>query len=171
MTRKRRVRAHRTAVAGPEALAPSGIGGWLVPVAIGLAVTPIWIGYVTWSTFGPLIDGGMTAALDAVGANPSLGPALKWLIVAELAANTGLILLALWGIVLLLQRHRWFPLALIGLTVLSFVIVLGDSLIAHRLGLTADGLAIWDILRNGVTMAVIVPYTLLSRRVRNTFVE
>jgi hypothetical protein len=155
----------------PHAPSPSGIGGWLIPVAAGLAATPVWIGYVTWSTFGPLIDGGMTAALDAVGANPNLGPALKWLIVAELAANTGLLLMALWSIVLLIQRHRWFPAALIGTTVLSFVIVLGDSLIAHRIGLSADGLAIWDILRNGVTMVVVVPYALLSKRVRNTFVE
>ncbi|HRD76110.1 MAG TPA: DUF2569 domain-containing protein [Hyphomicrobiaceae bacterium] len=154
-----------------EPLPLKPLAGWLRVVAAGLVIAPLWIGYVTWSTFGPMLSGGVAAALGAVGDNPSLGPAIKWLLVTELLANTGLMLLALWALTLMLGRHRWFPRVVIGLAVLSLTIVIGDSLIAHRLGLAHDGLAVWDILRNAVTALILVPYMLISKRVRATFVE
>ncbi|WP_439815818.1 DUF2569 domain-containing protein [Zavarzinia sp. CC-PAN008] len=138
---------------------PRGIGGWLILPAIGT-----FLGPVLWGFYG------LSAAMTLT-AMPADAP-LTALIVMEAIGNLALFALNLWALFLLAGRRRGFPRAFIIVAVGGFVLAVVDG--AWAMSLLGESVAqpAWQqIIRSAIFPAVWVPYMLVSRRVRNTFIR
>jgi hypothetical protein len=153
-------------------VAPSGIGGWLYLVAIGLCLTPIRLLVEIIRGVRPL-DPATWHAVTTPGM-PPYHPLFGPLIVGELVANAALLA---WAVVLLyffFAKRRAFPGAMIAFLIVRVGIQVADLLVARMIPAAAAsiGPAVYGALAAGGLVVVIwVPYFLKSRRVAATFVR
>jgi len=149
-----------------------GIGGWLIPVAIGLFARPILSVY-TLVQMAPALSaaawGGLTAPSSAAY-HPMWAPVLLF----EVAANVALAVASVLLVVLFFQRRRAFPGAFIAMLVTQAIVYLvdvaGSSLVpAGETGTSGSNarLAVSTL----ASSAAWIVYLLRSRRVKLTFVR
>lgn len=150
-----------------------GLGGWLVLVCLGLIVAPIRDIVALLTTYGPLMsidiwEGFFTAGSDIY--NPKLGIFVG----AEMIINLLLILVDGIALVFFFQRRTIFPKLFIGYLVAKALFLIVDTIVVSHLfpseeafdpetrkaiGQSLFGIIIW------------VPYMLVSKRVRATFIH
>lgn len=138
--------------------APKGIGGWLVLPAIGLVVGPglsilLLLG---WARLLPILD-------------PELkGDARFWALAlldgASIAATVAV------AVLFFLKRRSAVP-AIIGLMVASILISLVQLFLSSALFGGMDGQDIKPVIHATVYGAIWIPYFLVSKRVKETFVR
>lgn len=139
---------------------PKGIGGWLVLPAIGTVIAPFVLAFGAKDVFSVLPQ--MALFEDK----------LKAVISAEVIANAVLIAWALWTIYLLFKHKRQFPRAFCYLFIGALALSVFDlAAAAAMFGSTPSPNDIRDIGRTVVSCLVWVPYMLISKRVKNTFVQ
>ena len=152
---------------------PEGLGGWLILPLIGLVISPIRIGLLIATTFLPAFADGSWEYLthrDSEGYHPLWGP----LLVAEMVFNAFFVMYSLFLLVLFFMKHAWFPRAVIIYYLSNLVFIAGDAAViglVPGLGLELDGEVTQEIVRALIGIAIWVPYFLVSRRVKNTFVR
>lgn len=150
-----------------------GIGGWLILVAIGIVITPFQI----------LKDiGEEAAALYANGTyelltNPessAYSPFWEPYIRAETFINGITLLASIVLIFIFFAKKRFFPKLYIIFLVVSAVLLVMGTLI---LKLSFPEIDVFDsettraFVRAGVSVGIWVPYLLVSKRVKATFVK
>lgn len=141
-------------------------------VAVGVVANPIRLLATYFPIYVPLFtDGGWKAltTVDSGAYNPLWGP----LLIGEIIFNLGLVALSTYLIYLFFSKHYLFPRFYIGIVVASVVFIpldawlvsfvlpnepMFDSGTAKEFAKTLFGGLIW------------VPYMLVSKRVRATFV-
>ncbi len=152
--------------------APSGIGGWLYLVAVGVCLTPIRIAAEIVNGLRPL-DPTAWRAVTTPGTrayHPLFGP----LIVGELVLNAALLIWAAVLLYLFFAKRRSFPVAMITFMVVRVVGQVADLGVALMIPATAAriGPAAYGGLASGILVTLIwVPYLIKSRRVEATFVR
>ena len=152
--------------------AQSGIGGWLILVAIGLFLTPIRIG-------AEIVQG--VRSLQPVAwrvvttpGSPAYHPLFGPLIVGELVANVVLLAWALVLLYLFFTKRRAFPRAMIAFLIVRVAIQMGDIFVATSIPVAAASIGprvYGSLAGNLLVVSVWVPYFLKSRRVAATFVH
>ena len=151
--------------------APQGLGGWLVLVGFGLLFSPLRLISHLLSTYPPLFTDGAWDALTS----PSSGAYVPFwapLLGFEILGNVLLFIAGLVLIALFFQRSPRFPPTYIGISIASFLFILGD---AWLVSLVLPDEPMFDpettreLARSFVNLVVWVPYLLISKRVRNTF--
>jgi hypothetical protein len=150
-------------------LAPSGLGGWLVVIAIGLFAQPL-VSTLSIAKVAPLLSMGAWHELtDPAGSqyHALWAPALLFEALSAFGAGCASILL----IVLFFQRRRAFPAVYIWVRIGVAATVMADIVIASRLPNVekAGQSDINQMVGAIVSCAVFIPYMLRSQRVRNTF--
>lgn len=148
----------------PVVLSPTNtvprIGGWLYLVGIGLAFAPLRL----MTTLG---ESHFPAWTKAVGAHKT------WLSL-ELV-GTGLLLLAsLYLLWLFFKQRRHFPVWYAGIAVLTLVFILIETYINVKLmpNTYLHANQQWlELGRAALTLLIPVPYVLLSKRAKATFVR
>lgn len=152
--------------------AVSGIGGWLTLFVLGLIFTPIQVTYFLYSQFFPFFSTGAWGILTTPGSREYH---VLWapLLIFKLLSFIGAFVLSLVTLWCLFGKSRWTPrLAIAGLSwglffeALNFftagmipaLAAQNDLTFLNNLGLTLIGALIW------------IPYFLLSKRVKATFV-
>jgi hypothetical protein len=153
-------------------VAPSGIGGWLYLVAIGLCLTPIRVLVEIIRGVRPL-DPATWHAVTTPGM-PAYHPLFGPLIVGELVANAALLAWAVVLLYLFFAKRRAFPGAMIAFLLARVGIQVADMLVAKMIpaAAAAIGPAVYGALAASVLVVVIwAPYFLKSRRVATTFVR
>lgn len=151
---------------------PSGIGGWLYLVAVGLCLTPIRIAAEIVKGLGPL-DPATWHAVTTPGTrayHPLFGP----LIAGELVVNAALLIWAGVLLYLFFAKQRSFPLVMITFMIARVVFQAADLGVALMIPVTAAriGPAVYGALALGILVTLIwVPYFIRSRRVEATFVR
>jgi len=128
-----------------------GIGGWLIPVAIGVSITPMILGWQVWQAVVTTDWSGVAPVQSAVG--------------GAVIGLAGAILIG-WGIynvVLFFRRRRIFPWAWIGLNSLLIILAIIGAIVDPTAASAAGGAVFWTIVW-GV-------YLLQSKRVKATFVQ
>jgi hypothetical protein len=151
---------------------PSGIGGWLYLVAVGLCLTPIRIAAEIVKGLGPL-DPATWHAVTTPGTrayHPLFGP----LIAGELVVNAALLIWAGVLLYLFFAKRRSFPLVVITFMIARVVFQAADLGVALMIPVTAAriGPAVYGTLALGILVTLIwVPYFIRSRRVEATFVR
>lgn len=148
---------------------PVGLGGWLILVGFGVCMTPLRLSAEVAQVFGPVLrDGGWRMLFD--GERELMLRLLVWF---ELIANAILIVGSVVMICLFFMRSHWFPRVFIGFIAASFAVLVLDIVLAGQVTSLDGGFQAEDA--RGLTRALIyagvwVPYMLVSKRVRNTFV-
>lgn len=144
-----------------------GIGGWLILVAIGLVFSPLYILGTTAATYLPLLN------------NPSIAvfmeshPGLRAMLFFELVTNVIFVLFLLALNYLFFTKRRSFPTYFILFLVVQFVLMAGDLVLAHALlpNLPVSAKGATALMRSLVGMAIWIPYFIVSKRAKATFVR
>jgi len=146
----------------------SGIGGWLILVAIGITVRPFTILVSIIKTL-PSYSTTTWAALTTPGAdryNAFWAPTL----LLELLFNIVMLIFACLLAWLFYRRKRQFPVVFVWVMGISIFVNLCDKVLASALPLTTP--TNWARFVGSAVVALLwIAYMRRSQRVRNTFVE
>lgn len=151
---------------------PSGLGGWLILVGIGIVLSPIRLGIMVLQVFVPMFTDGTWEALTTPGSGHYLelfGP----LLIFELVVNLGFLVAYSVLAILFFRKSRFFPRTYIALAICNLSFILLDAW-ASSFVLLGEPMFDLDtareLSRSLVAIAIWVPYMLISKRVKNTFV-
>jgi hypothetical protein len=142
----------------------SGIGGWLILPAIGLAITPFM------SLYGIIIDiQGLTSEHLGVFTNH---PSLTGLLIFELIINAAFFVAVIYLNILFYTKKRILPKCMIAFYAANCVLILADHLATTAVFPSVDlSGGIMTVVRAFVGAAIWIPYFHSSIRVENTFVN
>ncbi|WHI48442.1 DUF2569 domain-containing protein [Microbulbifer sp. VAAF005] len=152
---------------------PKGLSGWLILVGIGVVLGPIRLFTTTFPIFQPIFVDGTWEALTTVDSeayNPLWAPIL----IGEIAYNVAMFVALIYLAFLFFSKHYLFPSIYILIVVISLIIIPLD---AWLIQFVMPNEPIFDpeianeffrVLIGGI---IWVPYMLLSKRVKATFVE
>ncbi len=154
-------------------LPPKGIGGWLILVVIGLVISPIRISQFMLTTYWPIFRDGTWSVLTTPGTEAYHA---LWapLIFFEIIGNLGSIALALVTLWFLVRKSRRTPNLAIGWLIWATAFVVIDFFAADLIPAVAaqsDPDSVKELVRSIVGAAIWVPYFLVSKRVKATFIE
>lgn len=150
---------------------PRGLGGWLVLVMIGLIVSPIRIGILVGTIVLSLFQGGTWEVLTTPGSE-HYHPLWAPLLIFELAINGAFILAGVALLALFFAKSRRFPRMFILYVAISLIFQIVDYVLGEQIPAVAAAGAESnvEIARTVITAVIWVPYMLVSKRVKNTFV-
>lgn len=149
------------------------LGGWLILVGIGIVISPFKISLLIYNTYPELFNVDIWRILtspESAHYNPLWAP----FIFTELAINCSLVLVWLVIGYKFFLRRQDFPKWYIGIASFTLVFVFLDAL-ALKLILSDEPLfnenTGTEFIRSLIMVLIWVPYMLLSKRVKATFVR
>jgi transglutaminase-like putative cysteine protease len=152
---------------------PSGLGGWLILVAIGVVVSPVRIAHGMYE-LSDVYSADLWHALTSPAGeayHALWGPVL----VVTLLVNLTVLAFSILLLVLFFQQRRTFPgLFIVFLIVTAVVLTLDQAslkLIPALADEPPDPKDLRDMFRSYVACAIWIPYMLVSKRVKATFVR
>jgi hypothetical protein len=154
-------------------LPPKGIGGWLILVVIGLVISPIRISYFMLTNHWPIFRDGMWPVLTTPGTeayHALWAPLIAFEIVGNLV-SIALPLVTLWFFV---RKSRRTPVLAICWYIWAAAFVVVDFFVAGLIPAVAaqsDSDGVKELVRSIVGAAIWVPYFLVSKRVKATFID
>ncbi|WP_341220428.1 DUF2569 family protein [Polaribacter atrinae] len=144
------------------------IGGWLILIGIGLCISPIRVFMDLLST-EIYLSGDWLVYFSSEDFSISIG----LLLIVETLFNAAVLVFLPLIIVLFLKKRSSFPKVYATFLIVYLVFILSDSFLASALtetdGLT--GLEEKQLLKTFISTGIIVPYLLLSERVKETFLK
>lgn len=150
-----------------------GIGGWLILVAIGIIVTPIRLFVLIISTYSEIFSTGTWDLVTTPGSaayNALWGP----IIIGEMLINSGMLIAWLYMAYLFFAKKSLFPKWYIAVAVSGLVFIVIDAF-AVKLVLpdepVFDSDTLKELARSLIMVLVWVPYMLVSKRVKATFIN
>ncbi|MCK8108367.1 DUF2569 domain-containing protein [Pseudoalteromonas sp. 2CM41L] len=150
-----------------------GLSGWLILVGIGVVMGPIRLFATTFPLFQPIFSDGTWEALTTVGSE-AYSPFWAPLIIGEIVYNVAMFAALIYLAFLFFSKNYRFPFTYILIVVISLIFIPLDSWLVQ---LAMPDEPFWDpetakeffrVLIGGI---IWVPYLLLSKRVKATFVE
>jgi len=149
-----------------------GIKGWLILVAIGIILSPIRMGMQIY----PLTKSFSSEAwsLLTTPGSPIYNPFWKPIIIGEVVIDLFIFLSSIYIIYLFFTKKSAFPKWYIGIALFSLVVLIADS---YAIKLVMPNKEVFDhdtmkeLSRALFTVAIWVPYMLVSKRVKATFVN
>ena len=157
----------------PRVDGPVGIGGWLILVVIGLFVTPMRIAYMLITTHWPIFRDGAWDQLTTPG-TPSYHALWGPFLVFEVVGNALSIVLGLTTLFYLLRKSHNAPKMAILWYGWGAVLVVIDSVAGNLIPAVAaqpDPASTKELMRALIGAAIWIPYFLVSKRVKATFVH
>jgi uncharacterized protein DUF2569 len=152
---------------------PTGLGGWLVLIAIGLIATPFKLGFFVMNTILPVFEGDTWSALTVPGSesyHPLWGPLLTF----ELVGNCAFIVFAAALLFPFFGKRASFPKLIIIFWITNLLFVAGDAMLGNLIPFVAaqdDPTTRMEIMKTVIASAIWIPYFRISKRVKNTFVN
>lgn len=158
----------------PVSTAPAQkIGGWLYLIGIGLVVSPFRVIQMLAGTYLPLFRDGAWDHLTTPGTE-SYHVLWAPLLVFEIIGNLGMLVLGLAALVCFVQRSRRTPKLVIMWLGWAAIYGLIDFFAADLIPLvksSADPESLRELTRALMGAAIWIPYFLMSKRVKATFVR
>lgn len=150
-----------------------GIGGWLYLVIFGLVVGPIRIAYILFGIYFPMFSDGGWELLTTQGSEVYHH---LWapLLIFEIVGNVGTIVLALTTLWFLVKKSRHTPRLAIVWLVWNVAFVTIDFFAGDMIPMVAanpDPENFKELARSLIGACIWIPYFLVSKRVKATFVE
>ena len=149
------------------------IGGWLILVALGIIVSPLRIIVQIFPIYFKSLSDGSWAVLTTPGTevyNPLWAPILF----GEMAINGGLVLAWVFIAFIFFSKKKIFPKWYIGILLYTLVFIIVDAL---AINLVLPNEPVFDpdtakeLGRSLIASLIWVPYMLISKRVKATFVK
>ncbi len=152
---------------------PKGLGGWLVLIGIGIVFSPIYLLFTAIPMFLPIFTDGTWELITTVGSE-IYNPTLAIIIIGEISYNVSILLMSLYLIYLYFTKHYLFPKIYIVCLAIQILFTVFDSwLVASVLenveAFDFDTLS--DLMRMIGAAVIWIPYMLVSKRVKATFVR
>ena len=150
-----------------------GLGGWLILPAIGLFALPIRGAISLINDFLPIFQKGYWEILTrpGSGAYHSLWAPL---LIFEIAGNSFFIIFNVVLLFLFFKKSYRFPALFIAFIILNLCFLVGDyffvNLIPSVAGKSDPG-TFKELARAMIAAIIWIPYFLVSKRVKNTFVK
>lgn len=150
-----------------------GLGGWLALVGLGIIISPLRIIGQIFPTYSEMFSNGAWAALTTPGTE-AYNPLWTPILFGEMVINGGLVLV--WGFIafLFFSKKRVFPKWYIGILLFTLAFILIDAL-AIKAALpnepVFDAETAKELGRSLFVTLIWVPYMLVSKRVKATFVK
>lgn len=151
----------------------NGLRGWLILVAIGVIIAPIRLLSVELPMHNEILNDGSWALLTSADSelyHPLWAPVL----ITEITFSFVLLLASLYLVVLFFSKHYLFPLVFIAITLAMLVFIPFDAWLVSQVlpeESFLNGQTVRDLLRTLISAAIWIPYMLVSKRVKATFVE
>lgn len=148
---------------------PRGLGGWLILPAIGLVITPLSILLTLINDYLPIFQQGYWQVLTTPGTSayhPLWAPILTF----EVAGNLVLLAFDVVLIYLFFTKSYRLPGLFIAYLVSRLIFAVADFFLAGLIPAIADQLDPMSMVQAVAVTAVWIPYFLLSKRVKSTFV-
>jgi hypothetical protein len=150
-----------------------GLGGWLILVGLGIVLSPLRIVYFIIQTYSEVFTNGSWEILTTPG-NASYNHLWAPLLIGELAINIGLLLTWVFIAYLFFTKKRLFPKFYIAILLFTLAFILIDSLAMKSVlpdEPVFDEATIMEFVRSLIASLIWVPYMLVSKRVKATFVK
>lgn len=149
------------------------IGGWLILVAIGLILSPLMIAGQTFPMYSEIFSNGTWEAISTVSSE-TYNPALAFLIKLEMLINGVLFLIWIYMWFLFFSKKREFPMWFITISLFTLIFIIVDavaisSVMSNEENFDADTAK--QFFRSLISSMVWIPYMLISKRVKSTFVN
>ena len=150
-----------------------GLGGWLIPAAISLCITPIMLGISVMRDFLPIFQEGYWDILTTPGSevyHRLWGP----LIIFEIIGNAFFIIFSIILIFLFFTKSYRFPILMIVFMISIFLFLIGDFFLGESIPLLAsedDGEFVKGLFKGIISAMIWIPYLLSSKRAKNTFMK
>lgn len=152
---------------------PRGLGGWLILPAIGLFAFPIRLAASFYNDFLPIFQEGYWEVLTTPGYE-AYHHLWAPLLIFEIIGNSLFIIFDIVLIVLFFTRSYRFPTLIIIFIATNLFFLAGDLVFAGLIPAMAaesDPESVKELTRSIITAAIWIPYFLVSKRVKNTFVK
>ena len=154
-------------------IGPKGLGGWLILVGLGVVITPFRLLAIYVPLYLGIFKNGTWEALTTAGSesyHALWGP----LLVGEILCNFGVIAVSIYMMYLYFAKHYLFPKFYIGLIIFSLVFIPLDAWLVSIILPNQpmfDPSTLKELARTLIAGFIWVPYMLVSKRVKATFVE
>jgi hypothetical protein len=151
----------------------NGLSGWLILVAIGIVLTPIRIAAFVLPMYFDIFTDGTWEVLTTLGSEV-YSPFWAPILIAEVVINIGLIGLWLYIAFIFFAKKTVFPKVYIGALIFSIAFIIID---AFALTLVLPDEPVFDpetmkeISRSLISSVIWIPYMLISKRVKATFIN
>jgi hypothetical protein len=152
---------------------PVGLGGWLILVGLGVVISPFRMIYEGVTLYGPLLRENVLQTL-ADPSSPAYIAYLAEFIYLEIGFNVVFVVWAIVNFGMFFSRSKRFPASFRYFLIANLVFLIGDALVLSRLfpdEIAFDAETTKAVFQSAITASIWVPYTLLSKRVKNTFVN
>ena len=149
------------------------IGGWLILFAIGVIITPFRLGYQVYTLFQTVLEPGLWENLTTKGSE-SYHALWAPLLLGEVIGNTLFTIVSLVLVFLFFARKKIVPVYTAVYLLTNAVFVALDFFLADLIPLVKeqqDPAALTELIRVIVVCAIWVPYFMISKRVKATFVK
>ncbi len=150
-----------------------GLGGWLILVGVGVIVSPLRVIAQVFPAYLEMFSNGSWAAVTTPGTeayNPLWAPILF----GEMAINGGLVLTWIFIAFLFFTKKKAFPKWYVGILLFTLTFILLDAFAMKSVlpdEPIFDAETTKELGRSFVATVVWVPYMLVSKRVKATFVK
>lgn len=151
----------------------TGLGGWLILVAIGLILSPFWIVSTLLTIHLPIFTDG-TFALVTSTSSEYFTPGFSLLMSYEVLGNLILFFFIFYLLYLFFSKSKSFPLFFIYSRVGYLVFILLDIIFAKVVfpsETVFDPTTARELFQAIFGAAIWIPYMLRSKRVKNTFIS
>lgn len=149
-----------------------GIGGWLLLIAFALCAGPIRIAHTVYSNlyvFSPETWSYLTTP-SAEGYHALWAPYL----ILGLLINETIIIWSVANILIFFKKRHFFPKLIIAFLVFNAITMTADYIMATQIEAIKSELStedIRDVVRTYISCFIWIPYFLISKRVKLTFVH
>jgi hypothetical protein len=150
-----------------------GLRGWLILVAVALLVAPFRQGILFVETYPQIFFDGYWEIITTPG-NEAYHPFWAPFILSEIIVSSALILVSLYLLYLFFTAKKHFPTWYIGVSLFSLSFILADAwwltLILPEEPMLDSGTTM-EITLALLSCSIWIPYMLVSKRVKATFVN
>ena len=150
-----------------------GLGGWLILVGLGIVVSPLRMIAEYYPMYRDLFANGDFELLTTPGTEYYI-PGMVPLLYSELLINCLLVVAWVCIAFLFFTKRKLFPKTYIGILAFTVSFILVDTV---AVGLVIPDIEMFDpdtvkeLGKAAVTAAIWIPYTMVSERVKATFVR
>lgn len=150
-----------------------GLGGWLVLVGLGIVISPLRIIGMVFPIYSEIFSNGSWEVLTTPGTeayNPLWAPILY----GEMAINGALVLVWIFVAFLFFSKKNAFPKWYIGMLLFTLAFILVDALAIKAMLPNEpifDPETTKELGRSLIASLIWIPYMLVSKRVKATFVK
>ncbi len=150
-----------------------GLRGWLILIGIGVILSPLRILIEDLPEYINIFTDGTWEMLTTPGTESYI-PFLAPLLLGEILINLGVFIARIYLIYLFFSKRQLFPKFYIGLIVFGIIFLVADSVLVtiilpNQPIFDPETIREWTSLISGAI--IWIPYMLVSKRVKATFVQ